>query len=240
MPEIAVNPSRLPYRSVANRRRTAQRVQKRIQTGRRGVHQQRLSAANIGLDHVNLGHGEYAVRDRDSLLFDHFVDGRVYIAHRIFFPRPDRDGVYATVDTGNPDQFLTFSVVFLRRPTIFHGPPRIYHLFRGAPKSIINVQIRIPCAQSPLEWSPVSFPVVLRRPRRSLIILRPFFTSFHYFFHYHSALIMFPVPDFALFFLFSQIYFCHSIAKLSSEIEFISIFCPIQPKSCRCEIDRIF
>lgn len=100
MPDFAVNPPHLPYRTVANRWRTAQRVQERIQTGRRGAYRERLSAANIGSDHVNLGHGEYTVHDRGSLLFNHFVDGRVYIVIEIFFPLPDVCGVLAIIQRG--------------------------------------------------------------------------------------------------------------------------------------------
>lgn len=68
MLEFACVLSLLPHRIVANRRRNALRVQDRVRTGRLGAHRRRLSAANIGSDHVNLGHGEYAVHDRGSLL----------------------------------------------------------------------------------------------------------------------------------------------------------------------------
>jgi len=73
--EFAVNPSRLPHRTAADRRRTAQRVQERFQTVHRGAQERPLSAAIIGSDHVNFGHGEYTVSGCDSLLFNYLVDG---------------------------------------------------------------------------------------------------------------------------------------------------------------------
>lgn len=140
VPEFVVNPSRLPYRTVVDHRRTAQRVQDRFQTGRRGPQRRRLSAANIGSDHVNLGHGEYTVSGRGSLLFNNLVDGPCLhcVPKFFFFPRPHRNGGLSTADAGFSGSFLTFSVVFLHGPTVFRGPHWYLSPLRVTPE--INYQ----------------------------------------------------------------------------------------------------
>lgn len=139
MLEFACDLSFLPHRIVANRRRSALRVQERVRTGRLGAHRRRLSAANIGSDHVNLGHGEYAVHDRGSLLFDHFVDGRVYIAHGNYFPRPGHGGVTPTHFVGFSTAILTFCAVFLLGPTDFYCPRTDLSPFLRCPQMLISM-----------------------------------------------------------------------------------------------------
>ncbi|KAL4132281.1 hypothetical protein QTP88_009468 [Uroleucon formosanum] len=107
--EFAVNPSRLPHRTVADRRRTAQRVQERFQAIHRGAQERRLSAAIIGSDHVNFGHGEYTVSGCDSLLFNYLVDGPcLHCVPKFFFLRTVRIGVSPLPSTDFPAGFQYF------------------------------------------------------------------------------------------------------------------------------------
>jgi len=125
--EFAVNPSRLPHRTVADRRRTAQRVQERFQTVHRGAQERPLSAAIIGSDHVNFGHGEYTVSGCDSLLFNYLVDGPcLHCVPKFFFLRAFCNGVFTTAAYGFPCSFSKLSVVILQGLTVFRGPP--WHL----------------------------------------------------------------------------------------------------------------
>jgi len=120
--EFAVNPSRLPHRTVADRRRTAQRVQERFQTVHQGAQERRLSAAIIGSDHVNFGHGEYTVSGCDSLLFTISATAVFTLRTEFFFFRAVCNGAFATALHGFPCSFSTFSVVILHGPTVFRGP----------------------------------------------------------------------------------------------------------------------
>lgn len=140
MSEFAVNSSRLPHRTVADRRRTAQRVQKRFQTVRRGAQGQRLSAAIIGSDHVNFGHGEYTVSGCDSLLFNNLVDGPCLHCVPTFFPSTRSQRRFYLHRLRIPVWFSTFSVVILHGPTVFPGALSHLSLVAVPPKSIINVQ----------------------------------------------------------------------------------------------------
>lgn len=139
--EFVVNPSRLPHRTVADRRRTAQRVQDRFQTGRRGPQRRRLSAANIGSDHVNLGHGEYTVSGRGSLLFNNLVDGPCLhcVPKFFFYLDPTATAGYPLPPPAFPARFWRFPSYFYTARPFFAVPTGIYHLCVSPPKSIINI-----------------------------------------------------------------------------------------------------
>lgn len=131
--EFVVNPPHLPYRIVANRRRTAQRVQKRIQTGHRGTRRPRLSAANIGSDHVNLGHGECTVYDHGSLLFTILLTAVFTLCTEIFSRDPTKTTSVRLFSPAFPNGFQRFTSYFFAARSFFTSPTRIYHLLRSAP-----------------------------------------------------------------------------------------------------------
>lgn len=204
VPEFVVNPSRSPYRSVANRRRTAQRVQERIQTGRRGVRRPRLSAANVGSDHVNSGHGEYAARDR--LLINHFVVGRVYIAHGIFSRDSAATASLSHGPSAFPCRFRRFPSFFCTSRPFFTSPTRVSYLFSDAPQSIITVRtvpLWAPGApKCPPRGSDDRFLLRESSGRSFLPFFRPFLTFFNFFYCYHSSLIVFFIPNLQFFLIF--------------------------------------
>lgn len=139
--EFAVNPSRLPHRTVADRRRTAQRVQERFQAIHRGAQERRLSAAIIGSDHVNFGHGEYTVGGCDSLLFDYLVDGPcLHCVPKFFSFEPFASASHRCRLRISLLVFNIFRHNFIR-PDRFSRSPLAFITFAAAPpKSIINVQ----------------------------------------------------------------------------------------------------
>lgn len=183
MSEFAVNPSRLPHRTVADRRRTAQRVQERFQTVHRGAQERPLSAAIIGSDHVNFGHGEYTVSGCDSLLFNYLVDGPcLHYVPKFFFLRAVCNGVFTTAAHGFPCLFSTFSVVILQGPTVFRGPHWHLSLSPRRPRNQLSTYKPYPCGpQTPAIGPLCLIRLFLRCHDRSNNLLRSFCTNFHLF-----------------------------------------------------------
>lgn len=190
--EFAVNPSRLPHRTVADRRRTAQRVQERFRTDRRRAQWRRLSASTIGSDHVNSD----TVSTRTAAAAAYFLTisstARVYIAHRKFFfslaPTPTASPAPSPTDFLG--RFRRFARYFYSARPLFAVPASIYH-FAAAPQNQLSTSKPYPCGP---RVPPMVSSAQFVRFCDALILLTPFspvFYTFLYIFplslHYDSV-----------------------------------------------------
>lgn len=137
---------------------------------------------------------------RGSLLLNHFVDGRVYIAHGIFFLRPDRNAVPAPIAYGFSGPFFALAVVFLRGPSVFLGPLSRFSSLPWCPQNQFSPSQLPPTGPE----APLSTPLGYQPPYRAVLVVFSlfrarfslFFCFFTHFFTITSLLIILFVPSF--------------------------------------------